>query len=124
MQRIGDELAGFSVDSAQPDGVRVRAWGFWNVEVANAFAGAVLEACRAQPKGAPLSLDLTDLKPMRDEGQQSVSRVLRAAPSLGTGSISIVTANPLTRLQLVRLANESGADVRWLSGTTAVARDD
>jgi hypothetical protein len=123
MQRVGDEQAGFSVDSAPSDGVRVRGWGFWSVDVANAFAGAVLEACRAQTKGAPLVLDLADLKPMRDEGQQSLSRVLRAAPSVGTGSISIVTTNPLTRLQLVRLANESGADVRWLSGTTAVARD-
>jgi hypothetical protein len=123
MERIGDELAGFSVDSAPSQGVRVKGWGFWSVEVATAFAGAVLDAVRNQPRGAPLTLDLADLKPMRDEGQQALSRVLRAAPSLGTGSTSIVTTNPLTRLQLVRLASESGADVRWLSGTTAVARD-
>lgn len=123
MVRVGDELAGFSVDFAPSDGVRVRGWGFWSAEVAAAFAGAVLEACRAQPRGAALTLDFADLKPMRDEGQQSVSRVLRAAPSLGVGSISIATTNPLTRLQFVRLASESGTDVRWLSGTTAVARD-
>lgn len=123
MEKVGDELAGFSVSAAPSDGVKVKGWGFWSVPVATAFAGAVLEACRTQARGAPLTLDLSDLKPMRDEGQQALSRVLRAAPGLGIGAISIVTTNPLTRLQLVRLATESGADVRWLSGTSAVARD-
>src|SRR5688572_9109580 len=123
MERVGDEQAGFSVDPVPSEGVRVKGWGFWSVEVASAFAGAVLEACRAQRRGAPLLLDFADLKPMRDEGQQALSRVLRAAPSLGAGTISIVTTNPLTRLQLVRLATESGADVRWQSATTAMARD-
>ncbi len=123
MERVGDEQAGFSVDSAPSDGVRVRCWGFWSVEVASAFAGAVLGACRAQPRGGSLTLDLVDLKPMREEGQQSLSRVLRAAPSLGAGSVSIVMTNPLTRLQVVRLASEANADVRFVSGTTAIARD-
>lgn len=123
MEKVGDALAGFSVDSTPSDGVKVSGWGFWSVEVASVFAGAVLEACRRQSRGAPLTLDLTDLKPMREEGQQSLSRVLRAAAGLGAGSISIATTNPLTRLQLVRLASESGVTVRWLSGSTAVARD-
>lgn len=123
MPRVGDEQAGFNVDSTPSDGVRVRGWGFWSVDIAAAFASAVLDACRTQPRGAPLSLDLNDLKPMRDEGQQALSRVLRAAASVGAGSISIATTNALTRLQLVRLASESGVDVRWLSGTTALARD-
>ena len=122
MEKVGDELAGFSVDAAPPDSVKVKGWGFWSVPVATAFAGAVLDACR-QARGATLMLDLCDLKPMRDEGQQSLSRVLRTAPGLGIAAISIITTNPLTRLQLVRLATESGADVRWLSGTSAVARD-
>jgi len=123
MEKVGDALAGFSVDSVPSDGVKVSGWGFWSVEIASAFAGAVLEACRSQARGATLTLDLADLKPMREEGQQSLSRVLRAAPGLGISAISIATTNPLTRLQLVRLASESGTAVRWLSGSTAVARD-
>lgn len=104
---MGDETSGFSLQfDPSPPCIRVRAWGFWNVEVASAFGRAVQDACRGRPSGTTLELDMNELKPMRDEGQTSVSTLLAAAPSLGIAATVIKTANQLTKLQLMRLAGE------------------
>jgi hypothetical protein len=125
LQRIGNDQAGFSVDYTPVNGLCVAGWGFWSVDVALAFATTVLEACGQAPRGAALTLDLRELKPMREEGQQSFSSLLRGAPILGITSLSIVTANPLTKLQLVRLVADSGSasSVQWLNGSVGVSRD-
>ena len=124
MQRVGDDSAGFSVDHPAPDRILVRAWGFWSVQVAAAFEPTVADACRSWPRGAVLILDMSDVKPMREEGQQSLSQLLRSLPKLGVTQVSIVTTNPLAKLQLVRLVAESrtGTPVEWIAGTNQLAR--
>jgi hypothetical protein len=125
LQRIGNDQAGFSIDYTSGAGLSVAGWGFWSVDVALAFAATIVDACRQAPRGAALTLDLRELKPMREEGQQSFSSVLRATSTLGFASISIVTANPLTKLQLVRLVADCGAasSVKWQSGSVSLSRD-
>jgi hypothetical protein len=66
----------------------------------------VSDACRASPKGAPLLLDMTDLKPLREEGQRSFGALLSCLRELGVGRTTVTTASHLTRLQLLRLAAE------------------
>jgi hypothetical protein len=124
MQRVGDDSAGFSVDRDSPDRVHVKAWGFWSAEVASIFEPTVASACSGRPKGGVLHLDMTSVKPMRDEGQQAVMRLLRALPSLGIARAVIAVTNPLAKLQLVRLATESrtAATVEWVTAATDVAR--
>jgi hypothetical protein len=123
MLRVGTDSAGFSIDSPASGGIVVVGWGFWSVEVATAFALSVIDACRARPRGAALVFEMSNLKPMRDEGQQSFSAILRALPGLGVARTSMVTTNPLTRMQLTRLATESGINgVEWVNGTNEMAR--
>ena len=51
-------------------------------------------------------MDMTDLKPMRDEGQQSFRALVGELPSLGITSATVTTQNELTKLQLQRIASE------------------
>ncbi len=124
MLRVGDDTAGFSVDVNSAGGIVVTGWGFWDAEVAVALATRVLDACRSQRQGATLTLDMSELKPMREEGQQSFSQVLRSLHQLGISEASIVTTNPLTKLQLVRLATESSTygAIQWTGTTTRLGR--
>lgn len=125
MDRIGDTSAGFSVGHDPVAGtVRVTAWGFWTPGVATSFATKVVGECRDKP-GSGLVLDMTDLKPMREEGQHAFATVMRSLPSLGATRVSIVTSSQMTKLQLVRLASENGASayVQWVNGTSVMARN-
>jgi hypothetical protein len=110
MKRIGDDNAGFSADyDPELRAVRVRAWGFWSVAVALDFARTVSEVCRANPRGAALFMDMTDLKPLRDEGQRSFGILIGSLRDLGVGRTTVTTGSHLTRLQLLRLVAEHGA---------------
>jgi hypothetical protein len=125
MDRVGDDSAGFSIGHDPVAGtVRVTAWGFWSSEVAGSYATQVVGECRDKP-GAGLVLDMTELKPMRDEGQRAFATVMRSLASLGITRVSIVTTSQMTKLQLVRLASENGASacVHWVSGISAMARN-
>ena|SRR5688572_33413618 len=126
MDRIGDDQAGFSVGYDPVRGIiLVIAWGFWNTEVATAFAPKVATACREQKAATGLVLDMKDLKPMREEGQRSFATLMKSLPSLGISRASVLTTSHLTKLQLVRLATENGAGagVEWISGTNDQGRN-
>jgi len=109
MKRIGNDEAGFTVAlDAEAGAIRVRGWGFWSVEVATAFADTVAEACHPRQKGGVLLMDMTGLKPMRDEGQQSFGALMTALPRLGIVRASLLIDSPLTKLQLLRLVTQHG----------------
>jgi hypothetical protein len=125
MDRTGDDQAGFSVGYDPVRGIiLVIAWGFWNADVATAFAPKVATACREQA-ATGLVLDMKDLKPMREEGQRSFATLMKSLPSLGISRASVLTTSHLTKLQLVRLATENaaGAGVEWISGTNSEGRN-
>jgi hypothetical protein len=108
MKRVGDDLSGFSADyDLEVGAVRVRAWGFWSIPIAEAFARTVSEACRAGPKGAQLLMDMTDLKPLREEGQRSFGALVGSLRELGVSRTTVTTASHLTKLQLLRLVAEN-----------------
>ena len=100
MERIGDDLAGFS------GVVSVRGWGFWSAEVAASFGVRVCEACTNRPRGTRLTMELTALKPMREEGQRSFASLLAALPGLRVPATVVATGNALTKLQLMRLGGD------------------
>ena len=126
MDRIGDDQAGFSIRYDPVVGqVEVAGWGFWNVDVATAFATKVMAALRERPEAKQLLLDMGELKPMRDEGQKSFANLIRVLPSLGVVRTHIATTSQLTKLQLVRIATETGtsASIQWVHSTNALARN-
>jgi hypothetical protein len=126
MEQVGDDGAGFSLGhDPSRNTLEVRAWGFWNADVAASFGVKVVAALRRAPGGKRLVLDVSDLKPMREEGQKSFADLFRSLSSLGVASASVVTTSQLTKLQLARIATASGAGalVQWLSGNLGPARD-
>ena len=106
MAHFGDDEAGFSVLLDDPTRtVRVKAWGFWTPKIAGEFARTVMDTCRSV-RNASLSMDLTGLKPQREEGQAAFAEVMGALPKLALARTSIRGANALTKLQLLRIAKE------------------
>jgi hypothetical protein len=125
MQRFGEDQAGFSVAlEAATRLVNVVAWGFWSRETAASFANIVLEACRKAPSGTCLILNMTDLKPMREEGQSAWTGLMNGLPSLGRiDRVAVTTGNALTKLQLLRLTKDSvireTPRLEWIDGAAA-----
>jgi hypothetical protein len=109
MQRYGEDQAGFSVAwEATTRLVNVVAWGFWSRETAASFTSAVLDVCKKAPIGTCLTLNMTDLKPMREEGQRAWTGLMSGLPAVsGIDRVSVVTGNALTKLQLLRLTKDS-----------------
>lgn len=102
MARGGDEEAGFSVENVQ-DELRVRAWGFWSVELAALFE----RTCALEARGGGainlVWLDVASLKPMRDEGQKAWSTFFGLIRSMGAQSVKMIDPPPITKLQILRL---------------------
>jgi len=109
MITIGDQSAGFSAGFDPKAGkVHVRGWGFWTRDIADAFDATVSQVCRSSPRGSPVLIDMSDLKPLREEGQQAFGALVRRLRSLGVGRTAIATSSQLTKLQLLRLVTEHG----------------
>jgi hypothetical protein len=107
MERVGNDEAGFSVVRDPHGPVRVVGWGFWGPDVAQAFDKAVLGACRLSG-ASRLVLDMTELKPMRDEGQRAFASTFTMLKMVGITHTSVLTSSHLTKLQLLRIAKDSG----------------
>lgn len=125
MKRIGDDRAGFSVEFDPGVGaVRVRAWGFWDAGVSDSFATTVAETCAASPRGASLLMDMSELRPLRDEGQKAFGRLVGRLPELGVERAAVETASHLVKLQLLRLVSEHGAKsaVEFVGANAEVSR--
>ncbi|MCC6872966.1 MAG: hypothetical protein IT378_01555 [Sandaracinaceae bacterium] len=104
--RVGDTEAGFSVELDEATRtVTVRGWGFWNADVALAFATAVLGACR-RGRATGLVFETSELRPQREEGQEAIATMLAGLGLAGVARVSVVTRNPLTRLQILRIVKE------------------
>ena len=113
MNLFGNDQAGFTVEyDGDTHAVCVEAWGFWDAPVASSFGPVVRDACRGRPRDSTLKLDMSRLKPMRDEGQKSFGTLMGAIRGLGIEEASVVTGSELTKLQLLRLVAESGARER------------
>ena len=88
--------------------VRVDCWGFWPQEVAESFAQETISGCRSAIPPFHLLVDASDFKPQSDEGQAALRRVLRYLATAEVASAVVSAGNILTRMQLNRIANESG----------------
>lgn len=108
MPQFGDEKEGFSIESG-PGEVLIKAWGFWSAELSLRFAPAVSAALTESPRGAPIVLDVAELRPLREEGQEAFGALLSHTLAVGTREVMIRSASALTRLQMMRLAKAAGS---------------
>jgi len=107
----GDTAQGFTIES-RGGAVLVRAWGFWSVEFVPEFLPPVMAALEAAGKGGAFTIDLKDLRPLRDEGQAAFRQLMTRALAHGSWVIELQGASALTKLQMLRLTRELGAQDR------------
>jgi hypothetical protein len=109
MNTIGNDDSGFSVSyDATNAQVRVVGWGFWSADVASSFDGSVLSEYRNAPAQSNVLIDVSGLRPMREEAQRAFVAAFGALKAAGAAHISVVTTSHLTKLQFMRIASESG----------------
>lgn len=102
-----DDRGGFSVSTDPGTNiVGVRAWGFWSTETAAAFDVAVIAECATRPRSTVV-VDARDLTAQRDEAQAAFARLFEALRAKGA-QVEVLTASPLTKLQLTRIVRERG----------------
>jgi hypothetical protein len=117
VRRIGDDKAGFTVRFDEFLGaIRVDAWGFWDAAVASAFGKAVLEVSRRSRGIQRCVFNMTELKPMREEGQLSWGMLVTELPAAGVTDSTVATASQLTKMQLLRIAKQSSSplSIKWI----------
>jgi len=103
----GDESEGFTIDNGG-DFVLVTARGFWSAETADKMAESVLTALAGRRQ--PLIFELSELRPLRDEGQLAFKALFKRALARGTPRIVVRSASAMTKLQMMRIARETGQE--------------
>lgn len=112
MTRDGDEVSGFSIGFDGHE-LRVRAWGFWSVELAASFLRALESETLTVIKVDAVRLDVSELKPMRDEGQLAWTRGLTFLMLRGIRAVQMSAPSPLTKLQFLRLCRNVGIVIQF-----------
>jgi hypothetical protein len=107
----GDADQGFRIED-RGDALLITAWGFWSAEFVPHFLPTVMAALEAKGKGGALTMDLKDLRPLRDEGQQAFKALIIKALAYVTGGVELKGASALTKLQMLRLTRDLGAQDR------------
>ncbi len=107
MQRFGDETEGFTVERAAA-GIRLKTWGFWGADLATKFVPAVVAALRETPSEGNLEIDVSELRPLRDEGQRAFEQLLKQLTTSGSRDVVIRNSSALTKLQMMRLVRDIG----------------
>ena len=117
MKSAGNDDSGYSVDVLAL-GIQIRAWGFWDAALATNFVAAVLDAIRANPQRSWLTLDASQLKPQRDEGQAALRELVETTAKLGQRG-ELIVANAITKMQLARIIREARANTWTMRGATS-----
>ena len=108
-KNVGNSDDGFRLTVYRNESaVRVDCWGFWPQEVAESFAQETISSCRSALPPIHLLVDASNLKPQSEEGQAALRRVLRYLVTAEVATAVVSARNILTRMQLNRIANESG----------------
>lgn len=110
---FGTEAAGFRIDYA-PGGHRLRldGWGYWPPEVAAAFGEELAAACRAVTGPVEFRFNGPGLKPQGEDGREALRALLHELAGIELSGATIAVDNPLTKMQLTRLASASGVGER------------
>jgi hypothetical protein len=113
---VGTDGGGYRVSGSPSTLLRIRAWGYWPVEVTTVFGREAAALCRDLAPDATLVLDASDFKPQGSEGQEALRVFLRALAPLTFAKGLVLAGNALTRMQLTRLLRECGLDGRLTFG--------
>lgn len=111
MSTHGDSDEGFTIET-QNDALMVTTWGFWSADFVPEFLPAVFAALESRGRGSLLIIDLKQLRPLRDEGQTAFRTLMTRALTDDLARLELRGASALTKLQMLRLIRELGAQDR------------
>ena len=106
MKQFGRDDSGFSL-VLRGSVVMVRAWGYWEADLASQFAPAVLQMCGSVGKPFRMIIDGSTLKPQGEHGQQAFRALVAGATGLGLVRAAVIVKNSITRIQLMHITKES-----------------
>jgi hypothetical protein len=111
---FGTAAAGFRIwrETAPSSTLRIACWGYWPADVAASFSQEALAALTGLEPPIGFLLDASLLRPQGEAGQQALQSLMRALAKLRISSATVLANDILTRMQLVRLANNCGSDVK------------
>ena len=108
-RQAGTEAAGYRVSYTPRSGaLHLECWGYLTPDLAAAFSKEAEDACRALSRPFEVGLTATELKPQGEEGREALRAVMKCMQLWGVSGVMVSVNNILTKMQLTRLANESG----------------
>jgi hypothetical protein len=114
---FGTDAAGFRIwRETEPSTLRVSCWGYWPSDVAATFAQETVAAFKGLPTPVSFLLDASLLRPQGEVGQKALLSLMKALAQLQIVRANVLVSDILTRMQLVRLANECSIDMKKLLG--------
>ncbi len=109
---VGSVAGGFRVLGNAEGNLRITAWGYWPVEVVNAFRVEALASAQWLSPWSVFVFDSKELKPQGADGQEAIQLLFRALARLPFAKGVIVKGNAMTCMQLARLLRECAAEGR------------
>ena len=109
---VGTEAGGFRVVGGGDGKLHIAAWGYWPVEVVNAFSVHAPAAAQTLTTSSVFVFDTKELKPQGAEGQEAIRVLFRVLARVSFAKGAIVRGNAVTCMQLLRLLRECNADGR------------
>ena len=109
---VGSEEGGFRILGSTDGNLRIAAWGYWPLDVIDAFSAKAPAATRALVAVGVFVFDCKELKPQGTQGQDAIRALFRVLARLPFAKGLIVKGNAMTCMQLARLLRESGAEKR------------
>ena len=109
---VGSEAGGFRILAGTDGNLRIVAWGYWPVDVIDAFSANAPAATQALVAVGVFVFDCKELKPQGLQGQDAIRVLFRVLARLPFAKGLIVKGNAMTCMQLARLLRECGAEKR------------
>lgn len=111
---FGTAAAGFRIwrETAPSSTLRIACWGYWPADVATSFAQETVAALTGLAPPVSFLLDASLLRPQGEPGQQALLSLMKALAKLRISSATVLANDILTRMQLGRLANDCGSDMK------------
>ena len=109
---VGSEAGGFRVIGNAEGNLRIAAWGYWPVQVIQAFAVDAPVAAQTLAPSSIFVFDSKELKPQGADGQEAIRLLFRALARSPCARAVIIKGNAMTCMQLARLLRECNADKR------------
>jgi hypothetical protein len=111
---VGSDAEGFRVTYVPGScALELECWGYWSEDIISTFlkhAGAALDKLE---RPLVVSWDASDFKPQSADGQAGIRSLMKRMAEVPGSRIHALGKNLLTRMQLTRLARDTGLSLEF-----------